>query len=71
MIRKLKFIIKRKQDEREIMTWSGSKNLDLLLKNLTLRYHTWLSLSDEAGKAIIPRSRSYQIVVFHTIVRFR
>ena len=31
MVRKLKHIIKRKQDEREVMTWSGLKNLNLLL----------------------------------------
>ena len=53
------------------MTWSGLENLNLLLRNLTLRYPTWLSLSDGAVKAIMPHSRSYQIVAFHTLVRFR
>ena len=40
MVRKLKFIIKRKQNEREVTTWLGSKNLYFLLYNLTLRYPT-------------------------------
>ena len=53
------------------MTWPGLKNLNLLLRNLTLRYPTWLSLSDGAVKAIMPRSRSDEVVIFHSFVGFK
>ena len=38
VVRKLKYIIRRNQNGREIMTWLGLKTLNLLLRNLTLRY---------------------------------
>ena len=69
MVRLLKPIIKgqpKKKKKKEIVRL---KDLNFMLRGLTLGYPTWFSLQSWAMKTIVPRLKSDEVVVLYALVR--
>ena len=47
------------------------KELNLMPRDLTLGYPTWLSLSSWAMKSVVPFPRGNQVVILHALIGLR
>ena len=71
MVRLLKPIIKGEQNNKQRKEIVRLKDLNFMLRDLTLGYPTWFSVPSWAVKTVMPFPKGDQVVVIHAFVRFR